>query len=130
MNGIDLEEFERNWTKLGREICQAVYVDPKTQEIKNFLQKKGFLSLEEKSQLINICDTIKYQLIYQKYGPEGSEGYARFSRAWQDWFQSKGVGSSLKRGQRNSVDHILFGSTPDPEQFLLHFEEEMLGSMK
>jgi hypothetical protein len=36
------------------------------------------------------------------------------------------VGSSQHRGQRNSVEHILFGSTPDPVQFLNNFEQEAL----
>jgi hypothetical protein len=40
------------------------------------------------------------------------------------------VGSNKDRGQRNSVEHILFGSTPDPVQFLMHFEHEIMGSMK
>jgi hypothetical protein len=130
MDELDLNVFEREWTQLGREICQAVYTNPRIQEIKHSLQKNGFLTLEEKSEFINICDKTKYDVIYQKYGEESSEGYKQFSRNWEAWFQEKGVSSVQNRGQRNSVDHILFGSTPDPIQFLLHFEEEMLGSMK
>jgi len=126
----NFEDFEKEWTLLGKEICQAVYINPRTQEIKNALQKNGFLTLDEKSEFINICDDTKYKVIYNKYGDENSEGYKQFSREWQEWFQEKGVGSAQNRGQRNSVEHILFGSTPDPVQFLLHFEEEMLGSMK
>jgi hypothetical protein len=126
----DFDKFDDDWTQLGREICQAVYVNKDIQKIKNSLQTNGFLTLEEKSEFINICDKTKYELIYAKYGDEKSEGYKKFSRAWEAWFQQKGVGSAQNRGQRNSVEHILFGSTPDPAQFLLHFEEEMLGSMK
>ena len=127
---FDYDDFDREWTQLGREICQAVYVNPKVQEIKHKLQKNGFLTLEEKSEFINICDKTKYDLIYRTHGAEGSEEYKNFSDYWQEWFQKKGVGSSHDRGQRNSVEHVLFGSTPDPVQFLMHFEEEMLGSMK
>ncbi len=127
---MDFSDFDKEWTKLGREICQAIYTDPQSQALKNSLQKNGFLTLEEKSEFINLCDDIKYRVIYKNFGEEGSEGYKEFSKAWQDWFQEKGVGSSQNRGQRNSVEHILFGSTPDPIQFLMHFEEEMLGSMK
>jgi hypothetical protein len=129
-SGEDFDKFDAEWTQLGREICQAVYVNPKIQEIKHALQKNGFLTLEEKSEFINICDKTKYELIYATYGAEGSDGYKKFSQAWEDWFQQKGVGSSQNRGQRNSVEHILFGSTPDPAQFLLHFEEEIMGSLK
>ncbi len=130
ITGIDVNQFEEQWTRLGMEICQAVYTNPETQAIKAALVKNGFLTLEEKSKFIDICDKTKYELIYSKHGPEGSEGYKRFSEAWKLWFQTKGVESQQNRGQRNSVDHILFGSTPDPVQFLLHFEHEIMGSMK
>ncbi len=127
---MDFTDFDKEWTRLGREICQAIYTDKGAQKLKHSLQKNGFLTLEEKSEFINLCDNTKYQVIYDTYGKEDSEGYKKFSEAWKDWFQEKGVGSSQNRGQRNSVEHILFGSTPDPAQFLMHFEEEMLGSMK
>lgn len=126
---MDIEQFEKEWTELGIEICQAIYISPKAQQLKAALQKNGFLTLTEKSEFINICDAVKYQVIYAEYGPEGSDGYKAFSVSWEKWFQNKGVGSSQNRGQRNSVEHILFGSTPDPEPFLLHFEEETLGSL-
>ena len=126
---FDYQNFDAEWLKLAREICQAIYVNPETQKIKQSLQAHGFLTLEEKSQFINICDKTKYDIIYKTYGDEKSEGYKHFSQAWQDWFQAKGVGSAQNRGQRNSVEHILFGSTPDPVPFLLHFEEEIMGSM-
>ena len=126
---MDVSQFEKEWTELGIEICQAIYVNPQTQKLKASLQKNGFLTLEEKSEFINICDKTKYDIIYAKFGAEGSEGYKKFSYEWKDWFQNKGVESSKERGQRNSIDHILFGSTPDPEPFLLNFEHEILGSL-
>lgn len=126
---MDINEFEKQWSELGVEICQAIYITPQAQKLKGLLQKNGFLTMEEKSEFINVCDRIKYEIIYKKYGAEGTEGYKNFSQAWQEWFQKKGVGSSKNRGQRNSVEHILFGSTPDPAPFLLHFEEETIGSL-
>jgi len=126
---FDADKFDKEWLQLGREICQAVYTNPDVQKIKHSLQDKGFLTLEEKSQFINTSDNTKYEVIYKTYGVEGSEGYKRFSEEWKNWFQQKGVESQKERGQKSSVDHILFGSTPDPAQFLLHYEEEMLGSM-
>ncbi len=128
-NTFDLAGFEKEWVDDSRKICQAVYVKPETQKLKEALIKNGFLSLEEKSKFIDICDLTKYAYIYEKYGAEGSEGYKNFSEAWKEWFQLKGVGSNKDRGQRNSVEHIMFGSTPDPEQFLNHFEHEIMGSM-
>jgi hypothetical protein len=126
----DFQEFDQGWTELGRKICQAIYIKPEVQTIKNNLVKNGFLTLEEKSHFIDVCDGTKYDIIYGKYGKADSAGYKQFSKAWQEWFQAKGVESQKERNQRSSVDHILFGSTPDPEEFLLHFEQEMLGSMK
>ena len=122
---MNLDEFEKEWTALGVEICEAIYKTPRVKELSESLKKNGFLTLEEKSDFINISDKTKYELIYAKYGPEVSEGYKKFSESWKNWFQAKGVSSSQNRGQRNSVDHILFGSTPDPVEFLLHFEEEI-----
>jgi hypothetical protein len=127
--GFDFAKFDQEWLQLGKEICQAIYTDKRSQALKYSLQKNGFLSLDEKSEFINICDTIKYQVIYSRYGNADSEGYKQFSEAWEAWFQKKGVESQKDRGQRSSVDHILFGSTPDPAPFLLHFEKEMLGSI-
>lgn len=127
---FDVQEFEKQWTRLGIQICQAIYVTPECQELKNSLVKNGFMSLEEKSKFIDTCDRVKYEVLYATYGPEGSEGYTKFSQDWKRWFQAKGVKSVKDRGQRNSVDHILFGSTPEPMQFLLHFEHEIMGSMK
>jgi hypothetical protein len=126
---FEFQEFDTLWTKLGREICQAIYTNKESQKIKHSLQKNGYLTLDEKSEFINICDRIKYEVIYNKFGVEGSKSYKDFSDSWKNWFQVKGVESQKDRGQRSSVDHILFGSTPDPVEFLLHFEEEMLGSM-
>lgn len=125
MQDLDRVQFEREWTKLGVKICQAIYSDPQTQKLKKALEGKGYLTLEEKSRFIDISDQIKYRMIYEVYGEEGSEGYEKFIRDWNGWFQTKGVSSSNHRGQRNSVDHILFGSTPDPEEFLLNFEHEI-----
>jgi len=129
MENFDVEGFEKEWTELGIEICQAVYINSKTQELKNALLKNGYMTLEEKSTFIDICDKTKYDLIYAKYGAEGTPGYKAFSEKWQEWFQKKGVESTKDRGQRSSVDHILFGSTPDPAPFLTDFEKETLGSL-
>jgi hypothetical protein len=127
---LDLNTFEEDWRKLCVEVCQAVYIQKETQTLKNILQTNGFLSVGEKSQFIEICDKFKYVVIEKKFGKEGSEGYKTFSKNWAEWFQKKGVESEHSKGQRDSVEHIMFGSTPDPEKFLLNFEHEVLGSIK
>ena len=124
-NHFDPSEFEKEWTALAVEVCKAIFNHPKIKESKANLEKNGFLTLEEKSAFIDICDMVKYSVIYEKYGPEKSEGYQKFSNYWKQWFQEKGVESQKNRGQRNSVDHIMFGSTPDPVVFLTKFDEEI-----
>lgn len=123
---IEMLNFEKEWIGLAKQICHAIYANPKIQKLKKTLNKNGFLTQEEISEFIDICDRIKYQEIYKKFGQEDSEGYKKFSVDWRDWFSTKGIGSAMERGQRNSVDHILFGSTPDPEEFLECFEKECL----
>lgn len=129
-NTFDVDFFENEWRKLSIRICQAIYTNREAQNLKNSLQKNGFLSVEEKSQFIDICNRLKYEVIYSEYGNEESAGYADFSKLWREWFQNKGVESEHSKGQRDSVEHVMFGSTPDPEKFLLNFEHEVLGSMK
>lgn len=125
ITNMDVSQFENEWTDLATQICRAIYHHPRVEELKAALTKNGFLTLEEKSDFINLSDKIKYEMIYSKYGPEVSQGYKDFSEAWKQWFQFKGVSSAKDRGQRNSVDHILYGSTPDPVEFLMNFEKEV-----
>ena len=40
-NNFDVDDFEKRWSLLGKEICQAIYILPRAQEIKNALQKNG-----------------------------------------------------------------------------------------
>lgn len=127
---FNFDEFDREWTNLGIEISQEIYNNPIVQQIKLELSKNGFLSLEEKSQFINISNDTKYKLIYKKYGQPDTKGYQEFSKSWQQWFQSKGVESQKNRALHSCVDHILFGSTPDPVEFINHFEEEIDGANK
>ena len=124
-NHFDASEFEKEWMALAAEICKSIYRHPKIQEYKADLERQGFLTLEEKSSFIDICDMVKYETIYDRYGLENSESYKKFSESWKQWFQSKGVESQKNRGQRNSVDHIMFGSTPDPVVFLSKFDGEI-----
>lgn len=117
-------QFEKEWESLALAICHDIYSNPLIQGLKKNLAEKGFLTLEEQSLFIDISDSTKYNRIYEKYGKEGTEGYKKFSEDWQKWFKGKGVSSEQHRRQRNSMDHILFGSTPDPMDFLLNFEKE------
>jgi hypothetical protein len=105
-NTPDIAQFESEWVDLARKICQVVYTKPEVQVLKNVLVKNGYLTLEEKSRFIDVCDQTKYEIIYARYGDADSEGYKTFSQLWQNWFQAKGVESQKFRNQKSSVDHI------------------------
>lgn len=115
-------DFEKEWGEVSKEICAAIHANPEVKKIKANLDKNGFLSLEEKSAFINLSDQIKYEVIYKKYGEEGSESYENFSAAWRKWFQEKGVESQKGKNGKTNVEHIMFGSTPDPVKFLTNFQ--------
>ena len=108
----NFEAFDKEWLKLGKKICQVIYTDPHVEKIRQALQKNGFLTLDEKSEFINICDKTKYQIIYEKYGKEDSEGYKKFSKSWEKWFQEKGVASNVRDGWSSGNTNHVFGS-PD-----------------
>lgn len=129
-NGLDSSKFEKEWKLLGKQICQAIYAHPKIQKLKKSLKQKGYLLPEEMSEFIDISDRLKYDFIYKRYGPQESDGFKHFTQIWRQWFQDKGVISQKNSKQVNSVDHIVYGSTPDPVRFLLNFEEEVLGSKR
>ncbi len=120
---MDPQEFEKEWEQISKEICDAVYNHPEVIKIRRCLEKNGFLTLEEKSSFINISDKTKYDIIYKKYGHEGSEGYKEFSGDWEKWFQEKGVESQKGHDGKSNVEHIMFGSTPDPVKFLKRYKD-------
>lgn len=129
-NNYDTSDFENQWRILSIRISQTLYILPEIQRLKHSLQTNGFLTLEEKSKFINLCNQVKYQVIEEEYGKEGTEGYNKFNESWKAWFETKGVESEHSKGQRDSIEHIMFGSTPDPERFIMNFEQEIMGSIK
>ena len=59
---MNINDFEKEWTALGVEICHAIYKNPRVKELSAGLKKNGFLTLEEKSDFINISDKTKYEI--------------------------------------------------------------------
>ena len=119
----DVDEFEKSWISLAEEIVRRVMANPEIQRIKTNLRDNGFLSLDEKSTFIVITDKIKYDLILETYGPEGSQGYQDFTEYWQLWVKLRGVQRNKPHNlYEENINHFLFGSTPDPEQFLREFD--------
>ncbi len=118
---MDQEVFEEIWTQLAEQICDAIYQDPRIQAMKQDFLHKGFLSLEQKSDFITTSDAIKYEIIHKKFGETETVGYKDFVTSWQLWFKNKSGHTPQVSGKAGIVEHILFGSTPDPEEFLRNY---------
>ena len=124
---VNLPVFEEQWIRLARQICRLVYANPRVSEMREKLNKQGFLSLDEKSEFILISDGIKNDVLTEEFGKPGEDRFEEFRQAWQEWFANK---KSLREDGSDGlaepvVNHILFGSTPDPETFLREY-----GSLK
>lgn len=121
-NLANVEEFEKEWVSLSEEVIRRIFDDPDIQELKNKLREKGHLTVPQRSKFITIVDKIKYDLIFKKYGPVGSEGFKSFTRHWEQWLAHRGVARNKPKNLfEENINHLLFGSTPDPEQFLREF---------
>lgn len=119
----DVDEFEKEWVALAEEIVRQVFANPDIQAIKDSLRENGFLTLEEKSKFILITDKTKYDIIYQKFGPDGSPGYNKFLNFWQKWLKYRGTMRDKPDNMfEENINHFLFGSTPDPERFLQEYD--------
>ena len=116
------EQFDGVWSAVGKEICEIVAQDPQTQDLQVVLRDKGYLNLEQKSQFIILVDSIKNQTIAQRFGVLGTSEYEEFRKLWAMWFAGKrGRRPASPHTRDEVVEHILFGSTPDPELFLRSF---------
>lgn len=118
--GID--EFEKEWFGLAEEIVKRIFDNETIQQIKTDLRSKGALTWEQKSEFISIADQIKTDLIRERFGEENSESYRNFLGQWQNWQKERG----RKRDRaanlyEENINHFLYGSTPDPEEFLKEF---------
>ncbi len=91
-------------------------------KLKQNVRTQGHVTLEDRDQFIQLVNKIKYECIYAKYGPDGSEGYQRFVDAWQNWQKLKGTARAQGQNMfEDNINHLLYGSTPDPDKFLQDF---------
>lgn len=113
------QAFEEEWIGVAKEIAKRILELPEIKELKNNLNNNGFLSVEEKSQFIAITNKVKYDVIYEKYGKPESDTFEKFNQRWKAWFNNKGTESESRWGKKlTNEEHIIFGSTPDAEEFL------------
>jgi len=122
-NLANVDEFEKEWVFLAEEVIRRIFQDPDIQALKTQLRRAGRLTVAQRSKFITIVDKIKYDLIFKKYGPADSEGFKSFTRHWEKWLAHRGVSRNKPHNLfEENINHLLFGSTPDPEQFLREFK--------
>ncbi len=120
---FDPVEFEKEWIALAEEVVRQLMANPLMQEIKEKVRSQGHITIEDRDQFIQIVNKIKYDCIYEKFGEDGSESYKRFADAWQNWQKLKG--RARPQGENmfeDNINHLLYGSTPDPDRFLQDFD--------
>lgn len=118
---LDTQTFETLWVELAQQICHSIYAEPEIQEMKIRFQSKGMVTLQDRSDFITIANRIKYKVIHEIFGPQGSEGYKKFQNAWQHWFNTKTVPKfQTEHRQLTNAEHIVYSSTPSPEEFLVN----------
>lgn len=122
---MDASEFEKAWKELAEVVCLRIYKEPEVQEMKKTFDAKHSLTYEQKSAFISIANRIKYEVIHERFGADGSPEYEAFKKAWEHWFDNKQTTSKQFEGRRlTNAEHVLFSSTPNPEEFLSNFEAQ------
>lgn len=116
------EEFEKTWVACVEKIVNDIMADPEIQKIKEEVRNRGHVADEHKDQFIIKVNEIKNRHIEADYGTPGTETYQHFVHAWQHWQKLKG--KDRPKGENmfeDNMNHLLYGSTPDPDLFLRDF---------
>lgn len=119
----DPEEFEKIWMGCTEKMVAAIMADPDIQTIKEQVRTEGHVTDEHKQQFISKVNEIKNKHIEDQFGPEGSEGYLKFVHAWEHWLKLRGKDRPKSQNMfEENINHLLYGSTPDPDLFLRDFD--------
>ena len=119
----DPAEFEKQWVELNEQVVNTLLAHEEIQKIKEKVRGQGHVTPEDRNQFIDLVNKVKYELIYDQFGPEGSAGYEQFLKSWQHWQKLRGA--ARPQGENvyeNNINHLLYGSTPDPDMFLKDFD--------
>lgn len=119
----DSTTFEKDWFTLAEKVCQHIYEQPNIQAMVEQFKAGKRLTEDERSDFISTANRVKYEVIYAEYGEKGSETFEEFKTAWKHWFNNKKGTSEQLNGRRlTNAEHIVYSSTPDPEEFLSNFK--------
>ncbi len=114
----DPKIFEREWFDLAEQIVKRISEDGLIQELNRVFKTNGSLTLEQRSDFIAIANRIKYEVIHETYGEDGSSSFIQFRDRWRHWYNHKGVASTAQAGRKlTNAEHIVYSSTPDAEEF-------------
>lgn len=116
------KQFKDEWFELAKVIAERIYADSEVQHLRQSFEANKKLTFEERSNFITIANRIKYEVIHETYGPDGSESFNEFKKRWRDWYDNKGVISTSQAGRRlTNEEHIIYSSTPEAEEFFINF---------
>lgn len=119
----DPEEFEKSWMECVDIMIKQIMADPTVQKVKDKVRNQGHILPEDRNEFIVIVNEIKNRVIAEKFGEPDSENYLDFVHAWQHWLKLRG--KDRPQGENmfeDNVNHLLYGSTPDPNAFLRDFD--------
>lgn len=118
----DPADFEKTWVACVEKIIHDIMADKEIQEIKDEVRSVGHVTAEHKNRFIIKVNEIKNKYIESQYGVPGSDTYTRFVRSWEHWQKLKGKDRPKPENMfEENINHLLYGSTPDPDLFLRDF---------
>ncbi len=123
-NNIDLdpEKFEKVWIACVEKIVADIMADSDIETIKQEVRTQGHVTEEHKQKFITKVNEIKNQHIEAEFGKEGGESYTEFVHAWEKWLKFRGKDRPKSQNMfEENINHLLYGSTPDPDLFLRDF---------
>jgi hypothetical protein len=119
----DLDEYGKEWMAVAEEVVNQLMANPEIEKIKQKVRSQGHVEFEDRDQFINLVNKIKYDVIYKRFGEEGTDNYNMFVKVWKRWHEQRST--TLPKPQNmfeDNIYHLLFGSTPNPDSFLKDFD--------
>lgn len=117
------EEFEKEWTAVNVQVVNQLLANADIETIKQKVRTQGHIGLDDRDQFINLVNKIKYDVIYKRFGDADTDSYKAFVKAWQKWHTLKGTKLPKPENMfEDNIHHLMFGSTPDPDNFLKDFD--------
>lgn len=121
----DIQDFDKQWREVAEEVLQTLLASPEMQEMNQRVHSAGHLEFSDRDIFINLINKVKYEVIHAKFGDEGTEDYNNFYKVWQRWHKLHGVSMPKPSNtHEDNIYHLLFGSTPAPENFLRELNQD------